>query len=246
MGNAQVINNGFYDTLGDAWYNGQNVAMSILRKEAEFKSPWVAAHIERALGAGPLRILDAGCGGGFLSNYLARKGHQVLGLDASYTSVHVAGRRESRARYVQGDAYRIPLGDQSVSVVCAMDMLEHLERPAEFIAEAGRVLKPGGLFLFQTYNRTPISYVLFVWAVNRTPGAAPNTHVYRLFIKPDELREYGSRAGLAIRDLTGFKLAANAAALKTLIGRFDGIDEFQYELTPSLSAGFMGCAQKTA
>jgi len=245
VGTAPAVDNTFYDKLGEAWYDGENVAIAILKHESGFKNPWVQEQIQSALGREPVTALDVGCGGGFLSNYLAQQGHATLGLDASFTSVRVAARHgEGRARYAQGDACRLPFPDRSVSVVCAMDLLEHIETPAALVAEAARVLKPGGLFFFQTYNRTPLAYVLFVWAVNRTPGAVPNTHVYRLFIKPSELRAHCAANGLEFRTVTGFKLGLNRAALNALRGRFDDIAGFRYQFTSSLAAGYMGCAQK--
>lgn len=247
MANAPTIDNAFYDTLGEAWYSGENVAMSILRHEAKFKNAWVEEEIEKRLGKRPLTLVDIGCGGGFLTNYFSARGHRVIGLDASLNSLRTASRHDGAgASYAQADAYRLPLDDQSVSVVCAMDVIEHLDRPADLVAEVSRVLEPGGLFFFQTYNRTPLAWLLFVWAVNRTPGAVPHTHVYHLFIKPKELQAHCESRQLAMQTMTGFKLGLNRASMKALTGDYSGVADFRYELTRSLAAGYMGCARKTA
>ncbi|HKR66179.1 MAG TPA: methyltransferase domain-containing protein [Thermoanaerobaculia bacterium] len=247
MANTPTIDNAFYDTLGDAWYNGENVAMSILRTEARFKNAWVEQEIERSLPhKKTLTVVDIGCGGGFLANHFAQRGHKVVGLDASLNSLRTATRHDGAgARYVQADAYRLPLDDASVSVVCAMDVLEHLDRPGELIAEIARILEPGGLFFFQTYNRTPLARFLFVWAVNRTPGAARHTHVYHLFIKPKELEAHCGARELSMKSMTGFKLGLNRASMKALVGNYKDVGDFRYELTRSLAAGYMGYAQKT-
>jgi 2-polyprenyl-6-hydroxyphenyl methylase/3-demethylubiquinone-9 3-methyltransferase len=241
-----AVDNAFYDTLGDAWYDGSSVAMAILRHEAVFKNAWLLKQIQAEFGAAPLALLDVGCGGGFVSNFMAARSYDVTGLDQSKQSLCVARRHDvsGRVRYLHGDAYNLPFADGSFRVVCAMDVLEHVEDPARCIAEASRVLAPGGLLFFQTYNRTPLAYVLFVWGVNRTPGAARNTHVYRLFISPDRLRQHCRTAGLEVAALTGFKIAANRAALKTLWGQYDEIGNLQYQLTPSLAGGYMGMAWK--
>jgi len=244
---APVVDNAFYDRLYEAWYDGSNVAMAILRKEAAFKNAWIRRQIADVLGSAPQSLLDVGCGGGFVSNDMAGHGHVVTGVDRSNSSLVVARDhdRTATARYVHGDAYRLPFADAAFSVVCAMDLLEHLDEPSRCLAEMGRVLKPGGLLFFQTYNRTLLSYVLFVWGVNRTPGAVANTHVYRLFIPPERLRQQCADAGLQVRTFTGFKIALTWAALKTVFGRYDGIDRFRFELTPSLAGGYLGFAQKT-
>jgi 2-polyprenyl-6-hydroxyphenyl methylase / 3-demethylubiquinone-9 3-methyltransferase len=248
MARVLVVDNDFYDTLGNAWYDGQNVAIAILRHEAAFKNAWIMQQIDAALGGGPLTMLDVGCGGGFVSNFMAAQSHDVTGLDRSRRSLLVARQhdRSGTVRYVHGDAYQLPFPSGSFHVVCAMDLLEHLEDPARCLAEAGRVLRPGGLLFFQTYNRTPLAYVLFVWGVNRTPGSVPNTHVYRLFIAPDRVRQHCSAAGLTIQTLTGFKIAMTRASLKTLFGRYDEIDKLSYQLTSSLAGGYLGMAQKLA
>jgi 2-polyprenyl-6-hydroxyphenyl methylase/3-demethylubiquinone-9 3-methyltransferase len=242
-----TVDNAFYDTLDEAWYDGRNVAMAILRKEAEFKNAWIRREIAAAFGPAPVAVLDVGCGGGFVSNDLAGS-HVVTGLDRSRRSLAVARRhdRTRSVRYVHGDAYHLPFADQSFSVVCAMDLLEHLEEPERCLAESARVLKPGGLLFFQTYNRTPLAYVFFVWGVNRTPGAVPNTHVYRLFIAPGRLRAHCSSARLDVRALTGFAIAPTWPALKTVFGRYDGIDRFRYQFTSSLAGGYLGFAEKAA
>src|SRR5258707_8694678 len=91
MARALVVDNDFYDTLGNAWYDGQNVAIAILRHEAAFKNAWMMKQIDAALGGGPLTMLDVGCGGGFVSNFMAAQSHDVTGLDRSGWSLLVAG-----------------------------------------------------------------------------------------------------------------------------------------------------------
>src|SRR6185437_5910452 len=116
---------------------------------------------------GPARVLDLGCGGGLLANDLAARGHAVTGVDASLENLDVARAydRSRRAVYVCGDARALPLPAGSFDVVCAMDLLEHVDDPAQIVAEAARVLAPGGLFFFHTFNRTWLASLVVVRGV---------------------------------------------------------------------------------
>jgi len=102
--------------------------------------------------------LDVGCGGGLLAEECARLGLSVTGIDPSTRSVRTAREhaRESglAINYLAGTGELLPFGDASYDAVFCCDVLEHLEKPATVIAEISRVLKPNGLFLYDTINRT--------------------------------------------------------------------------------------------
>ena len=85
------VNNEIYHQLGEQWYTARDNPVALLRAEARARNPWVAGKIHRAFPAGEVKVLDIGCGGGFLSNYLAREGFIVTGLDAAAESL--AGRK---------------------------------------------------------------------------------------------------------------------------------------------------------
>jgi 2-polyprenyl-6-hydroxyphenyl methylase / 3-demethylubiquinone-9 3-methyltransferase len=184
------VNNAIYEALGDRWYEANDDPVALLRAESRHRNPWVARHIDEAFGGRPIDALDVGCGAGFLSNYLAARGHRVAGLDASPESLAVAARHDpsGSADYRLGDALALPYPDASFDVACAMDFLEHVEEPARAVAEIGRVLRPGGLFFFHTFNRNPLAYLVIIklveWFVKNTPR---DMHVLRLFVRPDEL-----------------------------------------------------------
>jgi 2-polyprenyl-6-hydroxyphenyl methylase/3-demethylubiquinone-9 3-methyltransferase len=151
-------------------------------------------------------VLDIGCGAGFLSNHLAREGIAVTGLDASQASIDVAARHDETGavRYLLGDALHLPFANESFDVVCAMDFLEHVEDPAAVVAEVARVLKPGGVFFFHTFNRNPLAWLVIIkgveWFVKNTPR---HMHVLRLFIKPRELERMCAANGLRFQVLRG-------------------------------------------
>ena len=156
------INNDFYEELGDGWYTATDHPIALLRAENKVRVPWILSEI------GPRKtVLDIGCGAGILTNALAEKGHTVHGIDLSERSLQVAKTRDATQSvvYKQASGYSLPYPAQTFDVVCAMDLLEHVEEPQKIIAEASRVLKPNGLFFFHTFNRNLLSYLLIIKAV---------------------------------------------------------------------------------
>src|SRR5436190_18233847 len=178
-----AVNNEIYLGLGEHWYADEDSPMGLLRAQAKLGNPWIAERLGEAFGDRPCRVLDVGCGGGFLANDIAGRGHEVTGLDIAADALAVAHAHDAsgRVRYVEGDAVALPFEDGSFDAVCAMDLLEHLERPERAIAEAARVLAPRGLFFFHTFNRNLLSWLVIIegveWFVRNAPE---HMHVLRL------------------------------------------------------------------
>ena len=126
------INNQFYNDLHDAWYEENNHPIALLRAENAVRNPWILKTVQD-YKKGACKILDIGCGGGLLSNELARAGHTVTGVDISQTSLDQAKKRDSAGtvNYICCDAAKIPFEKDSFDVVCAMDFLEHIEEPGK-------------------------------------------------------------------------------------------------------------------
>jgi 2-polyprenyl-6-hydroxyphenyl methylase/3-demethylubiquinone-9 3-methyltransferase len=89
------VDNAIYHQLGDRWYTAQDDPVALLRAESRARNPWIASNIRRAFPSGEVKVLDIGCGGGFLSNYLANAGFTVTGLDASAESLVIARRYDA-------------------------------------------------------------------------------------------------------------------------------------------------------
>lgn len=240
------VNNELYHALGERWYKAQDDPVALLRAEAAFRNPWIIQTTRNHLGDGPLHALDIACGGGFLTNAMAKQGFVVTGLDASRESLDVARRFDetNTVRYDFGDAYRLPYEAESFDVVSAMDFLEHVEEPERVVREAGRVLKPGGLFFFSTFNRNFLGWLFAVkgveWFVKNTP---PNLHVLRLFIKPSELEGWCRVAGMPVEHMLGLRPVLNSAFFKMLATRIVPVD-FRFRFTNSLRTGYIGYAVK--
>ena len=243
----EKVNNDIYDSYGDRWYTADDDPVALLRAESKLKTPWI---IEKIKGHNLLnpetRVLDVGCGAGFLSNELALAQLQVTGVDLSEESLIVARKYDStkKVKYLSADAYQLPFENASFDVITAMDFLEHVERPHDVIKEFSRVLKPNGIFIFHTFNRNPVAYFVIIklveWLVKNTPK---NMHVLHLFIKPKELKLFCLNAGMIPIEMVGIKPIFSTIPLRNV---FSGIvpKSLKFELTKSLMLSYMGIAKK--
>ena len=245
---APAVNNQWYADLGAKWYAAQDTPIALLRAESRHRNPWVAAQLASAFGGAPCRVLDLGCGAGFLSNYLAARGHQVTGIDTTAENLPVARANDGShsVRYELGDACALPYADGSFDVVCAMDLLEHVEEPERVIAEASRLLAPGGLFVFHTFNRTWQARLVVIkgveWFVKNAPD---DLHVLRLFVTPDELRAMCAAQGLEPPEIHGSRPRFRWPLWRMLLTGKVG-DDFAFTTTPSTKLGYTGVARRSA
>lgn len=240
-----AINNAFYDELHDDWYTASNHPIALLRAENQVRNPWIAAEIRKRFPS-PVSLLDVGCGAGLLTNALALDGHHVTGIDLSEQSLKIAEQRDQtkKVHYLSANAYALPFPDASFDVVCAMDILEHVENPNTLIQEASRVLKNKGLFFFHTFNRNPLSYIVIIkgvdWCVQNAPK---NMHVYPLFIKPKELRRLCENHHLQVENMVGLRPQLNTSFFRMLFTRRVP-SNFSFCFSKNLSTGYCGIAQK--
>ena len=246
---TQIVNNDFYNTLGESWYTALDNPIAILRVEQKAKTPWILEKIEQSfVNDQNIKILDIGCGAGFLTNELGKKFPNTYGLDASASSIEVAKAYDPSGNvdYLIGDAYELPFEDGSMDIICAMDFLEHVEHPSKVIREASRVLKKDGLFFFHTFNRNILAWLIVIkameWFVPNTPA---NLHVLSYFIKPEELEQAMGTHDLIALEWTGIRPKFNSAFFKSLLTSTLQ-DGFQFKLTPSLMLGYMGVARKNS
>ena len=242
------VNNAIYEQLGERWYDAEDDPIALLRAESRLLAPWLASIVRVELGAEPRRVLDLGCGAGFLANYLGALGHEVTGLDASAEALLIAAEHDPgrTVRYVQGDALSLPFTAGSFDVVCAMDFLEHVEPRERVIAEAARVLAPGGMFFFHTFNRNFLAHLVIIkgveWFVHNTP---PELHVLRLFSKPAEIRRDCAKHGLETLELRGVRPKLGWPFWRMLLTGRVGRD-FEFTFTRGTPLGFCGRARKLA
>ncbi|MDE0679860.1 MAG: bifunctional 2-polyprenyl-6-hydroxyphenol methylase/3-demethylubiquinol 3-O-methyltransferase UbiG [Gammaproteobacteria bacterium] len=164
---------------------------------------------ERAGGLAGRNCLDVGCGGGLLSEALAIEGAEsVLGLDASAEMLEVA-RLHAEAGSLKNLEYRLGAAEElegEFDVVCCLEVLEHVPRPGELLAECARLTRPGGHVFVSTLNRTLAAFALGIVSAEYVLGLLPRgTHRYEKFIRPSELEAWARAAGLSARDFTGLQ-----------------------------------------
>lgn len=241
------INQAFYDELGSTWNEGSDHPIALLRAEAAFRWPWILEKIEAHAQGRVCRVLDIGCGGGLLSNRLAKTRHEIFGVDISAPSLKVAAESDTTGRvsYVEMSADQLDFQDASVDVACILDVLEHVENPGKCIEEIARVLKPGGLVLLYTFNRTWQSWLFAVkvldWFFRQGPK---HVHVYRWFIKPEELSEHLEAHGLTPREWIGSKPKLGPRVLYDIVVRGRVPEGLTFRFCKSLAVGYYGVAYK--
>ncbi len=157
------------------------------------------------------RVIDVGCGGGILTEGLAKHGADALGIDLSEDLLDIAELHglESgiSATYKKISAEAIAEQEpESFDHVTCMEMLEHVPDPASIISACAKLVKPGGLVFFSTLNRLPKAYLLAIVAAEHVLKMVPKgTHEYKTFIKPSELSQTARNAGLELQGITGIE-----------------------------------------
>jgi 2-polyprenyl-6-hydroxyphenyl methylase / 3-demethylubiquinone-9 3-methyltransferase len=151
-------------------------------------------------------ILDVGCGGGVLSEGMARLDAHVTGIDASEEAINVA-KEHALQNNLSINYEHLPIEDYEYSgfdAITCMEMLEHVQNPELVIEHCKRLLKPGGFLFLSTISRTVKAYVSAILAAEYVLGILPKqTHEYSKFIKPSELANKARSLGLRVIDIKG-------------------------------------------
>ncbi|KIK61763.1 hypothetical protein GYMLUDRAFT_199406 [Collybiopsis luxurians FD-317 M1] len=145
-----------------------------------------------------LDVLDVGCGGGLLSESLARLGARTTGIDASESNIAIAkhhasldSRLSQNLTYEHAPAESLLQDPKRYDVVCSMEVLEHVDNPAMFLKTCAELLKPSGHLFLSTISRTPLSYFLTILMAEKVlRRVSDGTHTYSKFINPSELLEF--------------------------------------------------------
>lgn len=185
--------------------------------ESEFKplhqiNPLRLAWIQESVPLKGKRVVDVGCGGGILSDAMARCGADVLGIDMSGKALGVAQLHALEVqtagvtyREVNAEALADELPGQFDVVTC-MEMLEHVPNPASVVRACARLVKPNGWVFFSTINRNAKAFMLAIVGAEYVLGMLPKgTHEYAKFIKPSELAGYCRESGLDVQGMRGLE-----------------------------------------
>ena len=220
------VDNELYDRLGGSWWDEDNPLNLLHGSLTPARMKYFRAVLRDRLGGrvSGLRALDIGCGAGLLAEEFARLGCEVTGVDPSEPALAAARRHAAEGglaiRYLAGSGEDLPLADASFDVVLCCDVLEHVADLPRVIVETARVMKPGGLYLFDTVNRTAASWLLAIKILQHWPPTRiidTELHSWDMFIKPRELAHLLQRNGLEPGRLAGLAPRANPlAALSAL------------------------------
>lgn len=205
------INNNFYNVNGDIWWEPDS-ALYLLKTSV---NPWRVGYsgsIIKKLGIEPngKSALEVGCGGGILTEEIRKMGFTATGIDPSDVSLHTATNHAKASRldiqYDKGTGEHLPYANHSFDCVFCCDVLEHVQDLPKVISEISRVLKPNGVFFYDTLNRTFISKLVAIkiWQEWKRWAFMPsNLHVWKMFIKPNEIKKLLHKNGLDWKEHKG-------------------------------------------
>ena len=219
------VDNTIYDRPGDLWWHEDGLLAAI----RTLLNPGRMEYLRQVFaGAGidpaTTTVVDIGCGGGLLAEELARLGCRVTGVDPSAASLAVAREHATsgglEVEYLRGTGEALPFVDAAFDIACCCDVLEHVRDLERVISETSRVLKPGGLYLYDTINRTIRSRLVLIellqeWSWTRL--IPPNLHDWHQFIRPSDLVSIMARHGLRSLGYTGLSPRAGPLELLRLL-----------------------------
>lgn len=213
--NADAAELAKFDALASRWWDPDGEFGPLHRM-----NPVRLGYIEARAPLAGKRCLDVGCGGGLLSEGLARVAAQVLGIDLAPAALRVA-RLHATGEGLNNVEYREASASQLLAehagafdLVTCLEVLEHVPDPARLLADLAKLARPGGDVIVSTLNRTPKAFALGIVGAEYLLGMIPRgTHEYARFIRPSELEAWGRQAGLELLDLKGMQM-------QPLTGRF--------------------------
>ncbi len=197
-----------FENFSSQWWDEEG-PFAMLHRLNPLRIQYIKDQVSRSFHG--LSILDVGCGGGVLSEPLARLGAQVTGLDASEKNISVASLHAQEQglpiTYVRSSLEDyLATSHQKFDLVIALEVLEHVQNPFSFLEECTSCLKEDGLLFVSTFHRTIKSYILgIVFAEYILKWVPKNTHHWRQFIKPSEIYKILSPKGFMFKDLVGVK-----------------------------------------
>ena len=205
-----------FEAMAAEWWdeNGKFKPLHMLNPcRLDYITQQIAGEFDRDLAKpeafNGLRILDIGCGGGLLSEPMARLGGHVVGADAAERNIPVARIHAEQSGlkidYRHTTAEALAEAGEQFDVVLNMEVVEHVASPIDYLTACQKLLKPGGLHICSTLNRNPKSYMMAIIGAEHIMRWLPKgTHEWSKFITPEELYALLADAGLDPVDRKGF------------------------------------------
>lgn len=204
-----------FSAIADEWWDVRGKFAPLHRLNPvriEYLKSQIIRHFSRdGTAATPfnnLSLVDIGCGGGLMAEPMARLGAKATGIDASETNIKVATLHAEKAGlhidYRATTAEDLAHSGATFDIVMALEIIEHVADVNLFYDALAALVKPGGLLILSTLNRTPKSYALGIIGAEYVLRWVPRgTHSWRKFIRPSEMAEALARRGYAVSDTTG-------------------------------------------
>ncbi|MBM3570400.1 MAG: bifunctional 2-polyprenyl-6-hydroxyphenol methylase/3-demethylubiquinol 3-O-methyltransferase UbiG [Alphaproteobacteria bacterium] len=230
-----------FERVADAWWDTSGPFQPLHRLNPvriDYLRARVAAHFGRDAAAerplAGLRVLDIGCGGGLVSEPLARLGAKVTGIDASAGAIAAArahAKQEGlKIAYRRGEVQS--LGRARFDLVVALEIVEHVADVAAFVAACAERVAPGGALALATLNRTLRSFALGIVAAEYVLGWVPRgTHDWRKFVRPAELGRALRAAGMDLTDVSGVGFSPLSGGFR--LGRDAGVNYLAFAVKPA-------------
>jgi 2-polyprenyl-6-hydroxyphenyl methylase/3-demethylubiquinone-9 3-methyltransferase len=206
-----------FERLAHRWWDPAGPFWPLHRLNA-LRTTWLRERLARAFDRDPgaerplagLRLLDIGCGGGILSESMARLGAEVTGIDVVEKNLRVArlhaGRGGLAIDYRHAAAEDLVAAGETFDAVLNMEVVEHVERRPEFLRACADLVRPGGLMAVATINRNPLAFLIAIVGAEYVLGWLPKgTHHYRKLVRPEEVLD-GLGPDLSLLDETGVRV----------------------------------------
>ena len=256
------VDNEIYNRPGDIWWD-ENEPLNAIRTALNPARLEYFSRAFAATGTDPKDkvVVDVGCGGGLLAEEMARLGAQVIGIDPSAASLETARAHAAAGGlsidYRVGAGEHLPLDDASADIVYCVDVLEHVDDLDAVIGETARVLKAGGVYLFDTINRTRLSRLVMIklsqqWSA--TAWMPPELHDWEQFVTPGELRSTLDHHGLVTQEMVGMSPGVAPPVLFRILrqlkkGKFSYAEfgrKTSFTLSNDLRITYVGHAMKSS
>lgn len=212
INNAEIHN---FEDLAVSWWD-ESGPMAPLHKINPLRLQYIRERVSDHFGIKEnsikklkmLNVLDVGCGGGLLTEPLARMGANVTGIDASQTIIQVAKDHSRLSRlkinYFNTSAEQFATKGHTFDVVTSMEVVEHVANLPLFIETLTSLTRPGGAIILSTLNRTLISWLVAIIAGEYILRCLPRgTHDWAKFVKPSELRRMLAAGGARVQNVCG-------------------------------------------
>jgi len=258
MFSKPVIDNDIYNQDPTGWWD-KNSFLNILETGIQpVRTKYIKQCISK-LKLDSIESLDIGCGGGILAEELARCCDKVDAIDISEASLETARKHALEEglsiNYQQAFAENLPFPDNSFNLITCCDVLEHVDDLDQVIAEVNRVLRPGGVFIYDTINRTFMSYLSVITIAQDFPltrFAPKNAHVWHKFIRPKEFLPLFTKNKLKSIEQVGMAPSVNPIVMLWYIlqTKYSNLDfatfgeKTQFEISKSKAISYLGYCVK--